>query len=299
MGPVDRYLGPWVPEAQPWQDPVPAASGTPVSDADVSALKATLLESGLTTQQLVGTAWASAATFRTTDKRGGANGARIRLEPQRSWAVNEGTGAVIEQLEAIQAESGVSLADLIVIAGNAGVEAAARAAGHDVTVPFTPGRTDASQEETDVDSFAVLEPRADGFRNYIRAGEKLPPEKLLVDRAYMLGLSAPELTVLLGGLRAIGVSSGSLGLLGDTGKLDASFFSALLAPGVSWTTSSTEHVYESSTGATATANDLVFGSNSVLRAIAEVYASADATDRFVADFVKAWVKVMENDRFDV
>ena len=299
MGPVSRYLGPWVPEPQLWQDPVPAASGTPISDADVDALKAKVLDSGIPVADLVRTAWASAATFRTTDKRGGANGARIRLEPQRSWAVNEGTGAVIEQLEAIQAESGVSLADLIVIAGNAGVEAAARAAGHDVTVPFTPGRTDASQEETDVDSFAVLEPRADGFRNYIRAGEKLPPEKLLVDRAYMLGLSAPELTVLLGGLRAIGVSSGSLGLLGDTGKLDASFFSALLAPGVSWTTSSTEHVYESSTGATATANDLVFGSNSVLRAIAEVYASADATDRFVADFVKAWVKVMENDRFDV
>ena len=299
MGPVSRYLGPWVPEPQLWQDPVPAASGTPISDADVDALKAKVLDSGIPVADLVRTAWASAATFRTTDKRGGANGARIRLEPQRSWAVNESTGAVIEQLETIQAESGVSLADLIVIAGNAGVEAAARAAGHDVTVPFTPGRTDASQEETDVDSFAVLEPRADGFRNYIRAGEKLPPEKLLVDRAYMLGLSAPELTVLLGGLRAIGVSSGSLGLLGDTGKLDASFFSALLAPGVSWTTSSTEHVYESSTGATATANDLVFGSNSVLRAIAEVYASADATDRFVADFVKAWVKVMENDRFDV
>ena len=273
MGPVSRFLGPWVAEPQLWQDPVPAASGAPLSDADVVALKAKVLETGIPVADLVRTAWASAASYRHTDKRGGANGARLRLEPQRSWAVNEGAGAVIEKLEAIQADSGVSLADLIVIAGNAGVEAAAKAAGHDVTVPFTPGRTDASQEDTDVDSFAVLEPRADGFRNYIRAGEKLPPEQLLVDRAYRLGLSAPELTVLVGGLRAIGVSSGSLGLLGETGKLDASFFNALLAPGVSWSTSSTEHVYESSNGATATANDLVFGSNSVLRAIAEVYAS--------------------------
>ena len=299
MGPVTRYLGPWVPEAQLWQDPVPAASGTPVSDADVAALKAKVLESGIPVADLVRTAWASAASYRNTDKRGGANGARIRLEPQRSWAVNEGAGEVIAKLEAIQADSSVSLADLIVIAGNAGVEAAAKAAGHDVTVPFTPGRTDATQEETDVDSFAVLEPRADGFRNYIRSGEKLPPEQLLVERAYMLGLSAPELTVLIGGLRAIGVSSGSLGILGDTGKLDASFLSALLAPGVSWTTSSTEHVYESNNGSTATANDLVFGSNSVLRAIAEVYASADGADRFVADFVAAWTKVMELDRFDL
>ena len=299
MGPVSRFLGPWVAEPQLWQDPVPAASAAPVSDADVAALKAKVLESGVPVADLVRTAWASAASYRNTDKRGGANGARIRLEPQRSWAVNQGAGDVIAKLEEIQAGSNLSLADLIVIAGNAGVEAAAKAAGHDVTVPFTPGRTDASQEDTDVDSFAVLEPRADGFRNYIRAGEKLPPEQLLVERAYMLGLSAPELTVLVGGLRAIGVSSGSLGLLGDTGKLDASFFNALLTPGVSWSTSSTEHVYESSNGATATANDLVFGSNSVLRAIAEVYASADAADRFVADFVKAWVKVMDADRFDV
>jgi catalase-peroxidase len=311
MGPVDRYLGPWVPEAQLWQDPVPAASGTPVSDADVAALKAKVLESGLTTQQLVGTAWASAATYRDTDKRGGANGARIRLEPQRSWAVNEGVGDVLDKLESIQDEfngaggAQVSLADLIVIAGNAGVEAAAKAAGSDVTVPFTPGRTDATQVDTDIDSFAVLEPRADGFRNYIKPGEKLAPETLLLDRAYLLNLSAPQMTVLLGGLRTIGISSGSLGIFGETGSLHAGFFTDLLAPGTEWTTGSEEHVYEGrDTGSdtvkwTATANDLVFGSNSQLRAIAEVYASADAKDKFVADFVAAWVKVMENDRFDV
>ena len=298
MGPVTRYLGPWVAEPQLWQDPVPASTGAP-SDADVADLKAKVLESGIPVADLVRTAWASAASYRNTDKRGGANGARLRLEPQRSWAVNEGAADVIATLEEIKGDSPVSLADLIVIAGNAGVEAAAKAAGHDITVPFTGGRTDASQDDTDVESFAVLEPRADGFRNYIRPDEKEAPEKLLVERAYMLGLSAPELTVLLGGLRSIGVTSGSLGTFGETGRLDASFFDALLTPGVTWTTSSTEHVYESSDGKTATANDLVFASNSVLRAIAEVYASADAKDRFVADFVRAWVKVMENDRFDV
>ena len=306
MGPVTRYLGPWVAEPQLWQDPVPAATGT-VSDADVAALKAKVLEAGIAPADLVRTAWASAATYRNTDKRGGANGARIRLEPQRSWAVNEGAGEVIAKLEELKGDSTVSLADLIVIAGNAGVEAAAKAAGHDITVPFTPGRTDASQEDTDVDSFAVLEPRADGFRNYIRAGEKVTPEQLLVERAYMLNLSAPEMTVLVAGLRTIGanVPGSSHGVFGETGALHTGFLTDLLSPGVEWTTGSAEHVYEGrETGSdavkwTATANDLVFGSNSVLRAIAEVYASADAGDKFVADFVKAWVKVMENDRFDV
>jgi catalase-peroxidase len=313
MGPVERYLGPWVPEPQLWQDPVPAAEGTPVSDSDVAELKAAVLDTGIAPAELVRTAWASAATFRATDKRGGANGARIRLEPQRGWTVNEGAGAVIERLEAIQQEfnakggATVSLADLIVIAGNAGVEAAARAAGHEVTVPFVPGRTDATQEQTDVESFAVLEPRADGFRNYVRPGEKLPPETLLVDRAYMLGLSAPEMTVLVGGLRSIGTNVGGTrhGIPGEGGTLDASFFRRLLTPGTEWKVSTEEHVYEARESGsddvtwTATAVDLVFGSNSQLRAIAEVYASDDAADRFVADFVKAWVKVMENDRFDI
>ena len=313
MGPVDRYLGPWVAEPQLWQDPVPAAAGQQISDADATSLKATILESGLSAADLVRTAWASAATYRHTDKRGGANGARIRLEPQRGWAVNDGVGPVLERLESIQAEfnaaggAQVSLADLIVLAGNAGVESAAKAAGHDVTVPFTAGRTDATQEQTDVESFAVLEPRADGFRNYVRAGEKLPPETLLVDRAYMLNLSAPQMTVLVGGLRAIGANAGgsSHGVFGETGSLHAGFFTDLLAPGVEWKVGSEEHVYEGrETGSdavkwTATAADLVFGSNSQLRAIAEVYASDDAKEKFVRDFVAAWVKVMENDRFDL
>lgn len=310
MGPVERFLGPWVPEAQLWQDPVPAHEGALIGDADVSALKAKVLESGLSVAELVSTAWASAASFRSTDKRGGANGARIALEPQRGWAVNqpEQLADVLAKLEGIRSEfnaaggAQVSLADLIVLAGNAGVEKAAADAGVTVTVPFTAGRTDATQEQTDVESFAFLEPRADGFRNYLRAGEKLQPEELLVDRAYMLDLTAPEMTVLVGGLRALGNGGSSYGVLTDRpGQLTTDFFVNLLTPGRTWKASTEEHVYEIREGDdvlwTATAVDLIFGSNSQLRALAEVYASADATDKFVADFVAAWTKVMELDRF--
>jgi catalase-peroxidase len=317
MGPVERFLGPWVPEPQLWQDPVPAAEGALVGDADVAALKAKVLASGLSVSQLVSTAWASAASFRSTDKRGGANGARIRLEPQRSWTVNqpEQLASVLEKLEAVQAEfngaggAQISLADLIVLAGSAAVEKAAKDAGVEVTVPFRAGRTDAAQEQTDVDSFRVLEPRADGFRNYVRAGEKLQPETLLVDRAYMLDLSAPEMTVLVGGLRAIGTNVGGAqhGVLTDRpGVLTNDFFANLLASGTQWKASeSEENVYEIRDAAsgdlkwTATAVDLIFGSNSQLRALAEVYASSDATEKFVRDFVAAWTKVMDADRFDL
>ncbi|MGB0098667.1 MAG: catalase/peroxidase HPI [Nocardioides sp.] len=316
MGPVGRYLGPWVPEPQLWQDPVPAATGEPIGDTDIAALKAAVLESGLSVSELVSTAWASAATFRSTDMRGGANGARIRLEPQRSWAVNqpEQLAAVLAKLEGIQSEfnaaggAQVSLADLIVLAGSAAVEKAARDGGVDVTVPFRPGRTDASQEQTDVESFAVLEPRADGFRNYLRDGEKLQPETLLVERAYMLGLVAPEMTVLVGGLRALGANVGGAthGVLTDRpGVLTGDFFANLLAPGRTWKASEAEeNVYEirdgdGSVAWTATAVDLIFGSNSQLRALAEVYASDDAQEKFVHDFVAAWTKVMELDRFDL
>ncbi|GIE88947.1 catalase/peroxidase HPI [Actinoplanes regularis] len=316
MGPVARFLGPWVPEAQLWQDPVPAVTGALVGDADVAALKAKVLESGLSTAELVGAAWASAATFRSTDKRGGANGARIRLEPQRSWEVNQPVIPVIERLEGIQREfnaaggAQISLADLIVLAGTAAVEKAAKDAGVEVSVPFHPGRTDATQEQTDVESFKVLEPRADGFRNYLRSGEKTQPEVLLVDRAYMLNLTAPEMTALVGGLRSIGANFGGKqhGVLTNdkTGTLSNDFFVNLLAPGAKWRASeSTEHVYEISdvtTGElkwTATAVDLVFGSNSQLRALAEVYASSDAREKFVRDFAAAWVKVMDNDRYDL
>jgi catalase-peroxidase len=322
MGPVSRFLGPWVAEPQLWQDPVPAVDHELVDDADVASLKATLLDSGLSISQLVTTAWASAATFRTTDKRGGANGARLRIEPQRSWEVNdpEQLAEVLQVLERVQADfndqssgaSGgkrVSLADVIVLGGVAAVEQAARNAGHQVTVPFTPGRTDASQEDTDVESFGMLEPRADGFRNYLRAGEKVSPETLLVDRAYMLGLGAPEMTVLVGGLRALGANAGgsSHGALTDSpGSLNTDFFVNLLAGGTEWKASrSAENVYEIRDLAsgdvkwTATAVDLVFGSNSQLRALAEVYASADAGEKFVRDFVRAWAKVMDNDRFEV
>ncbi|MDG6106789.1 catalase/peroxidase HPI [Dactylosporangium aurantiacum] len=315
MGPVSRFLGPWVPEAQLWQDPVPAVEHDLVGEADVAALKAKVLESGLTTAQLVSTAWASAASFRSTDKRGGANGARLRLEPQRSWAVNAGTAEVIDRLEAIRGEfnaaggAQISIADLIVLAGSAAVEKAARDAGVEVTVPFHPGRTDASQEQTDVESFRVLEPRADGFRNYLRPGEKTQPEVLLVDRAYMLDLTAPEMTVLVGGLRALGNNVGGTqhGVLTDRpGVLTNDFFANLLSPGTRWKASeSEEHVYEIRDLATdkvrwtATAVDLIFGSNSQLRALAEVYASEDAREKFVTDFVAAWTKVMDLDRFDL
>ncbi|MFG1922884.1 catalase/peroxidase HPI [Cryptosporangium sp. NPDC048952] len=315
MGPVSRFLGPWVAEPQLWQDPVPAAEGQLVGDSDVASLKAKVLDSGLGVSELVRTAWASVASYRATDKRGGANGARLRLEPQRSWAVNEGTGAVIEKLESIASEfnaaggAQISVADLIVLAGNAAIEKAAKDAGVDVTVPFRAGRTDATQEQTDVESFAVLEPRADGFRNYLRSGEKLQPETLLVDRAYMLNLSAPEMTALIGGLRVLGNNAGGAkhGVFTDKpGVLTNDFFVNLLSPGTKWKASeSDENVYDITDVATgelkwtATAVDLIFGSNSQLRALAEVYASEDARDKFVKDFVAAWTKVAELDRFDI
>jgi catalase-peroxidase len=319
MGPVSRYLGPWVPEPQLWQDPVPPVDHELIGESDIAALKETLLGSGLTVAQLVATAWASASSFRGTDKRGGANGARIRLEPQRNWAVNEPAevGTVLDTLERIQqdfngAQSGgikVSLADLIVLGGCAAVEKAAKDAGFDVAVPFAPGRTDASQEQTDVESFTVLEPTADGFRNYLRPGEKLPPEIRLIDRAFMLDLTAPEMTVLVGGMRALDANVGRSphGVLTDRpGTLTNDFFANLLDMATEWRTSeSAENVYDGRDRATgqsrwtATAADLVFGSNSQLRAIAEVYASDDAKEKFVRDFVAAWDKVMNLDRFDL
>ncbi|WP_432971443.1 catalase/peroxidase HPI [Dactylosporangium sp. CA-233914] len=316
MGPISRYLGPWVPQPQLWQDPVPPVEHDLVTDADVVALKAKLLESGLTPPQLVATAWAAAASYRGTDKRGGANGARLRLAPQKDWEVNEPAAlssvlAVLDRVRQDFTAGGrrISLADLIVLGGCAGIERAARDGGHDVTVPFTPGRTDASQEQTDAESFAVLEPRADGFRNYVRAGEKLPPEVLLIDRAFMLELSAPEMTVLLGGLRSLNVNHGGRahGVLTDRpGTLSNDFFRNLLGMGTVWSPSRTqEHVYEGRDRATgeprwtATAVDLVFGSHSQLRAIAEVYAAADAGEQFLRDFVAAWTKVMNLDRFDL
>ena len=317
MGPLSRYLGPWVAEPQLWQDPVPAVDHALVTDEDVKALKAKILDSGLSVSQLVSAAWASAASFRGTDLRGGANGARIRLAPQKAWEVNKTADldAVLPALEKIQSDfngsaSGgkkISLADLIVLGGSAAIEKAAKNAGHDITVPFAPGRTDASQEQTDVETFAVLEPRADGFRNYLRAGEKAPAEHLLVDRAYMLNLTAPEMTVLIGGLRVLGNGKTKHGVFTDRpGTLTNDFFVNLLDMGTAWKVSeSTENVYGGSdraTGAskwTATGADLVFGSNSILRSLAETYATDDAKDKFVADFVKAWVKVMNNDRFDL
>ena len=315
MGPIDRYLGPWVAEPQLWQDPVPAVDHELVDDGDIAALKQQLLDSGLSVSQLAGTAWASAATFRGTDMRGGANGARIRLEPQRGWAVNADAVASLDVLERVQqdfnAQGGkkISLADLIVLGGCAAVEQAAKNAGVEITVPFRPGRTDATQEQTDVDSFAMLEPRADGFRNYLRAGEKQQPETLLLDRAYMLNLTAPEMTVLVGGMRALGANVGGAqhGILTDrTEALTNDFFVNLLSAGTEWKASeATENVYDIrdlATGDakwTATDVDLVFGSNSVLRSLAEVYAADDAKEKFVNDFVAAWVKVMELDRFDL
>ncbi len=319
MGPVSRYRGPWIAEPQLWQDPVPAVDHELVDEKDVAALKSKVLASGLSIAQLVKTAWASAASFRGTDKRGGANGARIRLEPQKSWEVNEPAelATVLGELEKIQQDFNgsaaggkkISLADLIVLAGSAAVEKAAKDAGFNVTVPFSPGRTDATAEQTDVESFAVLEPRADGFRNYVRPGEKTPLERLLVDRAYMLKLTAPELTALVGGLRVLGANVGQSahGVFTDrAGALTNDFFVNLLDMGTEWKPSkSVENVYEGvdrSSGQvkwTATANDLVFGSHSVLRALAEVYAQDDAKDKFVQDFVAAWAKVMNNDRFDL
>ncbi|MDQ4488635.1 catalase/peroxidase HPI [Sinomonas sp. ASV486] len=319
MGPVGPHmLGPWVPEPQIWQDPVPAVDHELVDDADIASLKARLLDT-LSADQLIGTAWAAASSFRKTDRRGGANGARIRLEPQRDWEVNqpEQLEAALRALEGVQEAFNVaqtngkrvSLADLIVLGGSAAVEKAAKDAGFDVTAPFRPGRADATQEQTDVQSVAYLEPRADGFRNYLRPGEKVPAETLLVDKAYMLDLSAPEMTALLGGLRALGANNGGSahGVLTDRpGVLTNDFFVNLLSPGTQWKASeSEENVYEIrdvATGElkwTATAVDLIFGSNSQLRALSEVYASDDANEKFVNDFVAAWTKVMELDRFDL
>jgi len=316
MGPVSRYLGPWVPEPQLWQDPVPPVDHELVGADDVAALEQKVLESGLTIPQLVATAWASASSFRGTDKRGGANGARIRLAPQKDWEVNEPAqlAEVLAKLESIRQdfESGgkkISLADLIVLAGGAAIKKAAKNAGLDLEVPFTPGRTDATQETTDVDSFAVLEPPADGFRNYLPAGEKRQPEKLFVERANLLSLTASELTVLVGGLRALNANHGGTahGVLTDRPEaLTNDFFVNLLDMGTEWKTSeSTENVYEGRDRAsgelkwTATAVDLVFGANSVLRGLAEVYGADDAQTKFAEDFVAAWTKVMNLDRFEI
>lgn len=319
MGPISRYLGPWIAEPQLWQDPVPAVDHELVDESDIASLKSKVLESGLTVQQLVKTAWASASSFRGTDKRGGANGARVRLEPQRSWETNEPAelAKALPVLEQIQQDFNasaaggkkISLADLIVLAGSAAVEKAARDAGYEIDVHFAPGRTDASQEQTDVESFAVLEPKADGFRNYIRPGQKTSVEKLLVEKAYFLDLTAPEMTALLGGLRVLNVNHGGSkhGVFTNSpGALSNDFFVNLLDMNTQWKPSeNTENVFEGRDRATgeikwtATANDLVFGSNSVLRGIAEIYAQDDSKDKFVEDFVAAWVKVMNNDRFDL
>ena len=319
MGPLSRYLGPWVPEPQLWQDPVPEVEHELIGEEDIAALKGTILASGLSISRLVSTAWAAAASFRGTDKRGGANGARLRLAPQKDWEVNEPAelATVLQTLEQIQqdfnrSQSGgkqVSLADLIILGGCAAVEQAAKNAGHDITVPFAPGRTDASQEQTDVDAFAVLEPTADGFRNYLREGENLSPETRLLDRAYLLTLTAPEMTVLIGGMRALNANVGQSqhGIFTDRPEtLTNDFFVNLLDLHMEWKASaSEEHVYEGRDRATgerkwtATAVDLVFGAHAQLRALAEVYASDDAQEKFVRDFVAAWNKVMNLDRFDL
>ena len=320
MGPVSRYLGPLAPtEPQLWQDPVPEVDHELIGEQDVADLKARVLATGLSVSQLVSTAWASAATFRGTDKRGGANGARVRLAPQRDWEVNDpaALASVLQILEQVQAEfndsqSGgkrVSIADLIVLAGCAAVEQAARNAGHDVDVPFSPGRTDASEEWTDAESFAVLEPTADGFRNYLQGEHQASAEELLVERAYMLTLTAPEMTALVGGMRALNANAGQSahGVLTDRpGTLSNDFFVNLLDMSTEWQASSaSEDVFEArdrTTGDvrwTGTRVDLVFGSNSELRAIAEVYGCDDAEEKFVSDFVAAWGKVMNLDRYDL
>jgi catalase-peroxidase len=318
MGPVSRYLGPWIPAAQLWQDPVPAVDHELIDEADVAALKGKILDSGLSIPRLVSTAWASAASFRGTDKRGGANGARIRLAPQKDWESGEPAelAAALRTLEQIQkdfneSQSGakkVSLADLIVLGGCAAVERAAGNAGHDVAVPFAPGRTDATQEQTDVESFAVLEPTVDGFRNYVRRGETLPLEHGLLERAYLLTLTAPEMTVLLGGMRALDANfqQSSHGVLTDRPQtLSNDFFVNLLDMSTEWKPSgAAENLYEGHDRRsgelkwTASSVDLVFGSNSELRALAEVYACDDAGGKFARDFVAAWDKVMNLDRFD-
>jgi catalase-peroxidase len=317
LGPVVRYLGPEVPaETLLWQDPLPAVTHGLIDAEDIASLKSRILASGLSVSQLVSTAWASASSFRGSDKRGGANGARIRLQPQSGWEVNDPDqlAAVLRTLEGIQEAFNaggkqVSLADLIVLAGGAAVEQAAKDAGFDVEVPFTPGRADASQEQTDVESFAALEPTADGFRNYLGKGNRLPAEYLLTDRANLLTLSAPEMTVLVGGLRVLGANcqQSPLGVFTTTpGSLTNDFFVNLLELGTTWkATSEDANTFEGRDAATGEVKwtgsrvDLLFGSNSELRALAEVYASDDAKEKFVNDFVAAWDKVMNLDRFDL
>ena len=323
MGPISRYLGPLVPkEPQLWQDPLPAVDHKLIGERDIAALKAKILVSGLTTSQLASTAWATASTFRGSDKRGGANGARIRLAPQKDWEVNQPAelAKVLRKLEAIQKDfnksqpgknSGkkqVSLADLIVLGGDAAIEQAAKKAGHAVSVPFSPGRSDALQKQTDVEAFAVLEPTADGFRNYLRPGHRITAEELLLDRAQLLNLTAPEMTVLIGGMRSLNTNFGGTKhgvFTGRPGQLTNDFFVNLIDMSTEWKPSNQDGIYEGHDRATGkikwtgTRVDLVFGSDSQLRAIAEVYASNDSKEKFVKDFAAAWNKVMNLDRFDL
>jgi catalase-peroxidase len=320
MGPRARYLGPEVPaEELIWQDPIPTVTHQLIDDYEIDTLKAKILDSGLTVPELVSTAWASASTFRGSDKRGGANGARIRLAPQKDWEVNNPAqlAKVLTALQSIQQEfnssqsdgKSVSLADLIVLGGAAGIEKAAKNAGHDITVPFTPGRADASQEQTDVESFAVLEPAADGFRNYVNSGQTSSAEEMLIDKAQLLTLTAPEMTVLVGGMRVLNTNfdRSKHGVLTNRPEaLTNDFFVNLLDMGITWkATSDAQKVFagsDRSTGEiewTGTRTDLIFGSNSELRAIAEVYATEDSEEKFVHDFVAAWSKVMNLDRFDL
>ena len=299
MGPRTRYIGPEVPKEELiWQDPIPTGN----SNYDVDAVKAKIADSGLTIQEMVETAWASASTYRGTDMRGGANGARIRLAPQKDWEVNkpEKLSHVLNILEGIAADTGISVADVIVLAGNIGIE---KASGK--TVPFNPGRGDATQEHTDMESFVVLEPEADGFRNYLKKNFAITPEELMLDKAHLLGLTAPEMTVLVGGMRALGISSDDRGIFTNTpGKLTNDFFVKLLDMEVKWepTGSNSYQATNRKTGEKlrrASRTDLVFGSNSQLRALAEVYAQADSHEKFVSDFINAWNKVMNADRFDL
>jgi catalase-peroxidase len=319
MGPIVRYLGPLVPqETLPWQDPIPAVNHPLISQQDVAALEAKILASGLSVSQLVSTAWASASTFRGSDKRGGANGARVRLAPQKDWEVNQPAelAKVLQKLEAIQKEfnasaSGgkkVSLADLIVLGGNAAIEKAAKDAGIDLKVPFNPGRMDASQQHTDVESFQPLEPTADGFRNYRRGNGRLSAEEQLIDKAQLLRLTAPEMTVLVGGLRVLGTNAGNSKhgvFTKKSGTLTNDFFVHLLDMNTQWQPSGTDGVYEgrdrktNEVKWTGTRVDLIFGSHSQLRSLAEVYACSDAKEKFAKDFVAAWTKVMDHDRFDL
>jgi catalase-peroxidase len=318
MGPIQRYLGPLVPkEVLIWQDPIPAVNHELINDQDIATLKTKILDSGLSVSQLVSTAWASASTFRGSDKRGGANGARIRLEPQKNWEVNNPAqlATVLEKLEGIQndfnSQSGnkrVSIADLIVLGGCAAVEKAAKDAGRDVTVPFTPGRMDASQDQTDVESFAPLEPTVDGFRNYYTGEQLMAPEESLVDRAELLRLTAPEMTVLIGGLRVLGANAGGSKhgvFTKQPGKLTNDFFVNLLDMRTTWQPNDSDGSYvgrdrkTNDMNWTGTRVDLIFGSHSELRALAEVYACADSKEKFVNDFVAAWNKVMNLDRFDL